>query len=375
MNFMDSQKELVCSELSYRDKKVAELGETLASISQEVITTRQVLQLNKTDSAASKNLLNEVVNNLEKRIQTLLQEEKNEAQQKIIALDGHIQNISTALRDTITKIEGDAVIQKDSGSLHDELVSERSLTSRLKEKIEVLEREVRDGENLRLKWKQDVQAIDDARCQLQNIQEKMTKTDEIAAKMDSMLRINSCIQATSDYLHTERAWVRKQLENRGVSVTTTASSTEELGRKSLARKVVLASPINIMARGDCVTVEQEQKQRREGAKPKPILRQHTNIISIKSNKEQIEQKTVIENIRDSLVKGSSSQSGYFFPTVTEFMSSSLSENDESRDEPCNKETEESPLAKKQRLNDWDSAKDDKAHPTSVSRVLFRPSGR
>ncbi|CEJ91062.1 hypothetical protein VHEMI06800 [[Torrubiella] hemipterigena] len=375
MKFMDSRKEFFCSELDCRDQKVAELGETLASISHELITTREVLQQNKMDSAASKDLLNEVVNNLDKRIQILLQEGKNEAQEKIILLDGHIQNISTALRDTITKIEDVAAIQRDSGSLHDELTSERSLTNRLKEKIEVLEREVRDGEDLKQKWKQDVQAIDDARCQLQNIQEKVTKTDEIAAKMDSMLRINSCIQATSDYLRTERTWVRKQLENRGVSATTTASSNEELGRKSLARKVVLASPINIMPRSDCVTVEQEQKQRREGAKPKPILRQQTNIASIESNKEQIEQKTVIENIRDSLVKGSSSQSGYFFPTVAEFMSSSLSESDESRDEPCSKETEESPLAKKQRLNDWDPAKDDKGHPTSVSRVLFRPSGR
>lgn len=376
MNVITPQKEFLVSELSSTHHKVEELHKIVSTLSQDIAATCDFLQHDKVNNEGNKHhLLTKFSEEVENRIRSLMQDAKDETQTTISLLDERIKSVLATVLQTEKKMEETEKFQQSSTSFHEELAAERNLSSQLKEKVEALQTEVRDGEALRLKWKQDIEEIDKARQQLQQLEGSFTKTDEIAAKMDNMLRINSCIQATSDYLRTETTWVQTQLQNRGIPLATTSASKEDLGKKIIPRKVVLASPVNIVAPSGCVTIEQEQKQRRQGIKPRPILRQQAETNGKPITKERIEQKDVIANIRDSLVKVPSSQSGYFFPTVAEFMSSRLSDNEESLVESSQKSEDESPLAKKQKVGNWASAPGDQVQPASVSRLLFKPSDR
>lgn len=192
---------------------------------------------------------------------------------------------------------------------------------------------------------------------MQNIQSKLAETGGLSDKLDSILRVSTVIQETSAYLNEQSEWVNQQLPtssslvkvpssvtDSNVPCSFTGSNQADRGAVSAEpnfnsilqanqntsrgmRRVVVNSPVASESPHP-ITVEQEQIQRRQGSQLKPILRGPRETSRPKTHisaKPGMVENKFVSHIRTSLAGKTSSQLGYSFPTVAEFMKSSLVE--------------------------------------------------
>lgn len=262
-----------------------------------------------------------------------------------------------------------ANVNPEMEALRDSLEEERQEASQLKDKVRQFEQEAHAAGKLRERWRRDIQAIDRLRPQLNAVKEKIPLMDDFGARLDKIAQLNGVIHATTNYLTSEGEWVQRRLESRGqlpqeglaiasaatifqTGGTARAEATQALTQEEVAlRKVIVHSPcVDPSSPSPPPSIEQEQRRRRDGTKPRSILKLAVSTVAGSSGTESqffaqpanhsqynrpvmgavsttapTVNNKMIEQIRSGLVQNHRADDAWALPTVAEFRGSSQEE--------------------------------------------------
>lgn len=240
-----------------------------------------------------------------REVDCALNQHKNLLDNAISSLEGAKQ----ALADS--QLQG----HDETGVLHQALISEQDKTSALKEKIQSLEAARKDEVVKKARLDNDIAAAEAARLHPEGLQKKLGDIGSLPSRLERMCDLSSSIQATAKYLSNEGQWLEEQVQERSIVLQE-------------QRKVVVHSPGLDAKSPPPLTVEQEQRQRREFVRPRSILKgSQSSTDGPGSGDSQMRVKTsadVIEEIRSGLVQGTPLKRVSPFPTIEDFVNSSLS---------------------------------------------------
>lgn len=311
----------------------------------------------------------------------------------LASTDGHLVRLDDGLAELTGKV--DCAMQQtmhhfaESTKATDLLIqleSEKKLSEDLRSKLQQREAELENMEDATAKEREDHATIEAARDRLEHIQSKLAETDGLSDKLDSILRASTVIQQTSAYLNDQSEWVNRQVPTSSSLVEVPSSVTDsnvscsftrsnQIDRGAVSeeskanptlqasqnisrgmRRVVITSP-TAPESPHPITVEQEQIRRRQGSQLKPILRgppeASRSKIRIPAKPGTVETE-FISHTRTGLAGKNSLQRGYPFPTVAEFMKSSLAETNTNAQYKNTRETGvagDPPSKRQQRLLD------------------------
>jgi hypothetical protein len=192
----------------------------------------------------------------------------------------------------------------DAGQLRCKLEQEQRTVTRLNQRIRGFEQETKATDAMRKRWRDNIRTIDVLRTQLAVAYQRMPRVERIAAKLEKIFSFNDTITATTKFLSGEASWIQGELEARDSrpNIITPISCTSqpdtgkvdenlitpyqpqlpqvlgdfqflECTNNLINRKVTVRSPAwDIHSPSPPLSIEQEQIRRREGAKPRSILR-------------------------------------------------------------------------------------------------------
>ena len=278
----------------------------------------------------------------------------------------------------------------DINQLKRELQKEKASVLRLTEEVQKFKQMASEFSSLQDRWMRDIQQIDSLRAKLSAAHHRIPRVEGIAAKLENIGRLNGLIRSTASYLSTERRWVQDELASRSedkhrlvgeevlshclqhsqikdtdetdftsqsrsttrgmseVPVVPDGCAVPESAIDSLEfspRKVTVLNPaMDFKSPSPPPSIEQEQMRRREGKKPRSILRFMTDFdqqedsptveaLRLPLSHSQYNRPVmatpnptssggpntkVVEQIRSSFVSTSHSEPSSAFPTVAEF---------------------------------------------------------
>ncbi|PHH62509.1 hypothetical protein CDD81_7082 [Ophiocordyceps australis] len=180
----------------------------------------------------------------------------------------------------------------------------KNLVDTLEQQILQLENQVKETEQLRNRWLQDIKAIDALRGSLEELELRVPRMEKLSLQLGDFSRINQVMSSTAQYLLREKDWVEEQMEEsqlndssqffpsgRNADVPqqaregrpTFAASSENraadivegllMDDVPLRRRVKVHSPAGRRLTGSPPpSVEQEQLRRRGAAQPRSILK-------------------------------------------------------------------------------------------------------
>lgn len=254
----------------------------------------------------AKELVNQAANAFKMSLDaTLLQEREWLAQRlhqnemALSSLEDHVREPPTAAHPDIEDLQQD-------------LEGERAAAIRLTKDIQRLSKEAALSTQLHKRWKQDIQQVDSLRAKLSAAHRRMPRIEGIAAKLDSINRLNGLIHSTTKYFAKEKSWITEELAATAGDETLKIQPSQTLEIEPVDhdnpnsanpgghrvdpvrddRRVAVRSPWQDSdAPSPPPNVEQERHRRRDGAKPRPILRSSINATSSKVASADISQVT------------------------------------------------------------------------------------
>lgn len=171
------------------------------------------------------------------------------------------------------------------------LSDERLVVSRLSAKVQQLEGEVSMSRELQEKWQLNMETVESLRTRVAAACQRLPRVEIMAAKLDNIVRLNSFIHSTAQYLSKEKVWVQQQLAGRNIcegdpmdvdkKIHTQADHDTQIQQFFTQpfqsetfedRKVQMRSPGDFGSPSPPPTVQQEQKRRREANRPRSIMR-------------------------------------------------------------------------------------------------------
>ncbi len=199
------------------------------------------------------------------------------------------------------------------------------------------------------KMLQDVEAL---RSNLGQVESQLSKIDDVPLSLQKIYDLSLLIQETSKYMDKEERWVHQTMVDRVLhsegpgstdksasqtsSSESSASASIDFGSisqeshsedscESQIRKVIVHSPRPEEDSPLRVTTAQEQRRRRESAKPRSILKQSQNQAGaaktpaalVRSGFHTAEE--VIEDIRSALIQSPSSRRTTGLTPMTEYL--------------------------------------------------------
>ena len=342
---------------------------------------------------AGEEVLKAAVNQFQERLDTALSKERqlsaqslHQTQITILSLKDHVESMKTVMLGS-EELPGSPDVEQ----LRRELQIEKSNVLRLTEEVRKSAQVAAAAEGLQERWIRDIQGIDSLRAKLSAAHHRIPRVEGIAAKLESIARLNGLIHSTANYLSTEKRWIREELSTRSQwksldntedmshrlqrskaqdseqqdsangSQSTTKSDLEiptdlenrakqnSVNNNFSPRKVTVLNPaMDFRSPSPPPSIKQEQMRRREGTKPRSILRctpgfeKQTGVsggeaLSLPLNHSQYNRPVmatwsstssgsvhteVVEQIRSGLLSTNHFEQPWTFPTVAEFERSS-----------------------------------------------------
>ncbi|KAL6865776.1 hypothetical protein ACO1O0_001874 [Amphichorda felina] len=391
----DSREAEIRQQLSDRDNFLTDREQQLQVLIEDYADFLRKFQEKFVSSdKAGDEVLKTAVSQFQERLDTALTKEREWSAQQlqktqaiILSLQGQMEGMTTAMSGIGGPRDSPSVEQ-----LRRELQNEKSNVLRLTEEVHKSAQAVTATEGLRERWMRDIQGIDSLRAKLSAAHHRIPRVEGIAAKLESIARLNGLIHSTTNYLSTEKRWIQEELtarphaksvdvaeENRGHHIQPsgtqeheqqtsmngsqyTAESNLEVSKhletwdepnasqdNFSPRKVTVLNPaMDFRSPSPPPSIEQEQMRRREGTKPRSILRsipgfeKQTGLsggeaLSLPLNHSQYNRpvmatwnstssgnvfREVVEQIRSGLLSANNSEQSWGFPTVAKFERSS-----------------------------------------------------
>lgn len=340
----------------------------------------------------TKESLQQAMHQIKERFDTTLCREREWSTQKleqteaiIVALQNHTKNTIEAFEDG-----NEASGLKDTKDMGYMLQEAKRKVSGMTERIRILEEEASHTRELRERWNRDIHLIDSLRGQLSAIHQRMPRVESIAAKLEGIGRLNGLIHSTACYLQNEKRWIGEELltssGSGGVGNDTSANDATVISQDSnpeaepegaleanndadrarptldnldsgvsantsstdfASRKVMVYSPVlEFNSPSPPPSIEQEQVRRREGVRPRSILRFETKLakqpeapqgdlplsqnlynrpVTSESSTQGKGIGSIVDRIRSAFVPENSGTKTWKFPTLAEFGRSGQSE--------------------------------------------------
>lgn len=242
--------------------------------------------------------LQETIDQLQERFDASLMRERTWSAQNLGQTEAAVHELKEHVKSLIQAEHGaiEAPGLRDAEKLRLMLRQEKGTVARLTKNIQKLEKEAALMTGLRERWTRDLRLIDSLRSQLSAIQQRMPRVEGMAAKLDNIGRLNAFIHSTASYPSDEKKWIQGELKSRNTdedAASQAAESSQGEGEASqsamtetdadndptvsryefASRRVMVCSPApELDPPSPPLSIEQEQIRRREGAKPRPILR-------------------------------------------------------------------------------------------------------
>ncbi|GJN82141.1 hypothetical protein PLIIFM63780_005678 [Purpureocillium lilacinum] len=290
-------------------KKFDERGDTICFLEQKLQSLAEATSLKMT-ALAEKALNNG--QNAQTELRNVISAFKRSLEQGFkVAQDGsekslrHTQTAMAALggqlRAVSDQLEARFCASDDgdtSGTSHPAV---QELTHRLQERIRDLESQVRATASLRERWQHDIRTVDSLKTQLRSIEDRVPQVQDVGSTVERIAEVNRLLHSTAQYLAGERLWVQKHrdhisAQSKAGMVPQEVEQPNQLaadsGESSLiphiktslvlgdvpCLEVPLVRDVTVENSGTkavhplAPSIEQEQVRRREGAKPRPILK-------------------------------------------------------------------------------------------------------
>lgn len=360
-DFIASQHEWqrgIQSQLANGTSAFSAIGHDLSENKRELLCwLGKIHQASETNYATLCNKLAETTSNVKERTMSALVD-------KLASTDCHLVKLDEDMADLAGKVDNATqrtmqyfVENTKAVDLLAQLESEKKTSDALRCQLQQREAESEEMEAAATKLKEGFNTIEVVQNHLENMERKLAETGLLSDKLDSILRVSTVIQETSSYLTDQSGWVNQRLPTSNspvgvpgsvtdsnvpcsISVTNDADNGGVPSQHSMSsvmeashhvsrgiRRVIVNSPTAPQSPHH-ITVEQEQIQRRQGSQLKPILRGAADTSRPKKDilsKPEIKENGLIGHIRTNLAGPTNLQRGYPFPTVAEFMKSSLLE--------------------------------------------------
>lgn len=290
-------------------KKFDERGDTIGFLEQKLQSLAEATSLKMT-ALAEKALNNE--QNAQTELRNLISAFKRSLEQGFkVAQDGsekslrHTQTAMAALggqlRAVSDQLEARFCASDDGDTSGTSQPAVQELTHRLQERIRDLESQVRATASLRERWQHDIRTVDSLKTQLRSIEDRVPQVQDVGSTVERIAEVNRLLHSTAQYLAGERLWVQKHRDH--ISAQSKAGTgpqeveqpnqlAADSGESSLiphiktslvlgdvpCLEVPLVRDVTVENSGTkavhslAPSIEQEQVRRREGAKPRPILK-------------------------------------------------------------------------------------------------------
>ncbi|KAF4992197.1 hypothetical protein FGRMN_7328 [Fusarium graminum] len=369
-------------QLENRDSKIGRLEETLHQVSQDWSNKLDVIRSTMRESdEQAKECLQKAIREIRTALEDKLQEEKT-ASEKDISRSEAIQGVVKAhLEQVNLQLERLSPNHPEPQFLHKALAEEREKTQALQEQVVRLENDSGISDELNQRQRQDLQAIEALKSQLQGMSEQVPRAETLNTTFNKMVDLNQMLQSTALYLSKERQWVSGQLvissqdvsprnpqqNNTGIESvyfsgnrseepvvrlpiqgTDTKLSTSLSDLSSLdvhsqgeryRRKVTVAShALEASSTAPPPSITQEQLRRREAILPRSILRPATTlsqeaepsrahmnqsqynrpVMAKGSSLTGFANPAVVEQIRSGLIQPKIKRPGWEFLTMEDF---------------------------------------------------------
>lgn len=198
---------------------------------------------------------------------------------------------------------------------------------------------------------QTLRDVEQVRADLKRVESKLSKVDNVPSSLQKIYELSLIIQETSKYMEKEEDWIRNGLEDQtpdadmmemmesstSRSPTSQSSnypavclsssseeSTDSNSAESQGRKVIVHSPGPRVDSPLRVSAAQEQRRRRESAKPKSILkgsqeRVPKTRLPCKSSGNSIgPHENTIDGIRAAFVQSPPARKAHGFTSIAEY---------------------------------------------------------
>lgn len=324
------------------------------------------------DDETRKKCLDEAMSELHKKLDHALNQEGERSEQRLRESEAARNSLKNQLIEAKeTLATRNAAVNPNEDALQRSLQEERNAVALLNERIRRFEEQSQATEALQERWRRDVKIIDKLRPQLKAIKEKIPQMDEFGARLDRIAQLNGFIQSTASYLSAEGEWIHQQLgsgdrsqrqtstatEVGDLNVTEPTAPVEAQNQEDMGpRKVIVHSPcVDVRSPSPPLSVEQEQRRRRDGARPRSILKLSTSatvettgteseFFARPANHSQYNRPVIgavstavpeanhemIEQIRSGLIQESQPNGAWSLPTVADFERSSQEEASSSK---------------------------------------------
>lgn len=286
-----------------QDRRLQILSEDYAVKAQSLSDT--VLNNSKATEQHVKNALASIQHHSD------FEKEKEAFEQKLHNGDEANKKLLNQLHETKALLTESYAFQANADETAEQLSQERLMVSALHEKIQQLEQEAIVSRELQEKQQRNTVLIDSLRTKVAAACQRLPRVESMAAKLDSISRLNGLIHSTAKYLSKEKVWIQNELAERNIHETIpmdldenpeeTAHGTKlqhssiqsqptpitynlpsrRQGAATVAafkaenyedRKVHVRSPGDFGSPSPPPTVQQEQMRRREAHKPRSIMR-------------------------------------------------------------------------------------------------------
>ncbi|KAF5680404.1 hypothetical protein FHETE_529 [Fusarium heterosporum] len=369
-------------QLENRELKIGRLEETLRQVSQDWSKKLDVIRSTMRNSdEQAKECLQKAIREIRTALEDKLQKEKT-ASEKDISRSEAIQGVVKAhLEQVNLQIERLSSNHPESQFLHKALAEEREKTHALQGQVARFESDSGISDELYQRQRQDLQAIEALKSQLQDMSEQVPRAETLNTTFNKMVDLNQMLQSTALYLSKERHWVDEQLvissqdasphnplqNNTGtesayfsgnrsekpvirlptqgtdINLSTSLSDFSSLNVQSQGeryrRKVTVASPaLEASSTAHPPSVTQEQLRRREAILPRSILRSATTlsqesepsraymnqsqynrpVMAKRSSVTGFTNPAMVEQIRSGLVQPKIKYPGWEFLTMEDF---------------------------------------------------------
>lgn len=377
----------VIKQLQDRESKIAQLERMMLQVSHEWSQKFDVMRSSIHDSGQqAKTNLQGAIREIREALDQTIQEQSVASQDDISKSETIRTTIEAHLQQVRLQLEAVSSGDSESQLLREALVEERKKTSDLQEQLANLQDNADTSDELCRRERQDLNAIEALKSQLESISERMPRVENLNTTFNKMIDLNQILQSTAFYLTREHSWVKGQLSAKQqaaaphklqeneigtgsayckeqhleeahtgfqAQVTGTKHSNSLDGLSTLdvhtqgdryRRKVVVASPaLEASSPAPAPSIAQEQQRRREPIFPRPILRsaaallQESEVVRTAVSHDRYNRPVMarassaaggadpamLEQIRSGMVEGKSESQKWYFPTMDDFAKESV----------------------------------------------------
>ncbi|KAI9151703.1 hypothetical protein HJFPF1_08912 [Paramyrothecium foliicola] len=302
-------------QVQQRESRISDLENQLQLATEDYARQVEGMRVTIQDNdETSKKQLRALAEELRRGLEGGIQKEKELFERTLRESEAAKERLEADLQQAKEQLE--SYPPENTNVLRVSLQHEQESAARLTQRVLDLEKESESRRELGARWQQDINAIENLRTKLTAAFERVPGLESFGAQLNRIAEMNNYITSTATFMRSEGSWIQEQLQvqlperaqsNAGETTSMNTKAVEAVNNQNNAsveakprssesfrsqiakqvygiestisvddlarRRVVVQSPcIDANTPSPPLSIEQEQRRRREGARTRPILK-------------------------------------------------------------------------------------------------------